>query len=132
MLGFPGVTRSCQEVWQKVSGCARSCQELPPDFPDRSFIVQEMILEGKGTMTGWDSHSLVRRCQELKRDCQELSGCVAEGVRMCQELPAFVRGCQGLSGVSRMCQELSEVPGVAAGVVWSSQYMLGLPGVVRS
>ncbi len=29
MLGFPGVVRSCQEVWQKVSGCARMCQELP-------------------------------------------------------------------------------------------------------
>ena len=78
---FPGCARSCQEVsgvnWKckKVSGSARRCRDVPEGvrrrqelpgvaFPDMSFIVQEMILEGKGAMTRWDSHSLVRRCQE--------------------------------------------------------------------
>ena len=48
---MPGVVRS-----------ARGCQELVCFqwiwIPDRTFIVQEMNLEGNGTMTGWDRHSL--------------------------------------------------------------------------
>ena len=139
-------------MWQKVSGCARSCQELPPDFPDRSFLVQEMILEGKGTMTGWDSHSLVRKCQELKGDCQELPGVV----RSCQELSGVARSCQDVwqkvSGCARSCQRLSGVarackkfPGCARsfqevpGVVWMCKKVSGsarrcqeAPGVARS
>ena len=45
--------------------------------------------------------------------CQELSGRVAEGVRMCQEFQEVVRTyqvCKHLSGVSRGCQEF---PGCA-------------------
>ena len=63
--GLSGVARGCQEF----PGCARSCQKCQGLsgvrvclqwiwIPDRNFIVQEMNLEGNGTMTGWDSHSL--------------------------------------------------------------------------
>ena len=93
----------------------RSCQDL--SVPGVASVCQG--LPG-AVMSFQDVPGVVRKCQEV-----ELQG-VARG---CQELPGCARSCQGVPKVVRKCQD---VPGVAAGVVWSSQYMLGLPGVVRS
>ena len=82
-----------------MSGVARGCQEIPGvvrSFQDVPGVVREGQKESGGFRMFQGLSGVARTCLEksvharISRGYQELSGSVAEGVRMCQELPGVV------------------------------------------
>ena len=91
--GLPGVARSSKEVVRRCQGLLGSvaegvwvCQELQGVV--RTYQELQEVVRSCQYMLGLPGvFSICQELTEVARMCQELSGSVAEGVRMCHELP---------------------------------------------